>query len=536
LDILSNENRQLFGEQVNDHIEKLNDLLGMRSGERFDPTKARKAGLATRLLEGSTRMLGLARWSHTLELLQRLLECAAAEGWCWDDSLSQIVSEVLETEEQVVAEILSGDIETIDNKEKFQGLQKEIEAILESEIPVSSPAVKSVPDPVFIEANPQMQRRNHGYSTLDKLIALLGGVRDRLDAYAENPDRATGMEHELETAIGESEFLIGIVGDILRRLGDSDRQFRSKVTSQVVFNGVEDFFTLHSRLRDWDAVLESSYDEFSLERETASALAVVLESFLFDIGRMYEDKTGLSLIIKMELSNEGSYLRARISDNGPDFLCDSKVDCDDAIAYYQGLLNVRSLLDARGGLLWVEPERGKVARFQFTMPCSSVQTDYVIIAVKGRDLAVPCHCIESIRKIDGEGIESDANGRFAMVSGMRVPVYGFEEIAAEEIDTGGKNDHLIAIGLAEKRVGLLINDQGRRVGGIKDQLTEGRWASITKQFFHLGEEEYPVVDVRLVLDKISYLQGLNGLQEGHCSFSDDDAVGEEIEETTVPRV
>lgn len=536
MDILSSENRQLFGEQVNDHIEKLNDLLGMGSGEIFDPTKARKAGLATRLLEGSTRMLGLARWSLTLELLQNLLERAASEGWCWDDNLSQIVSEVLETEEQVVAEILSGDIETIDRKEKFQALQKEIEALLEVAGTGASPAAKRAPDPVFIEAKPEIVRHNQGYSTLDRLISLLGSVRDKLDAYTENPGCGTGVEHELETAIGESEFLIGIVGDILRRLGDSDRQILSKVTSQAVFNGVEDFFTLHSRLRDWNAVLESSYDDFSLERESASALAVVLESCLFDIGRMYEDKTGLSLIIKMELSNEGSYLRARISDNGPDFLCDSKVDCDDAVAYYQGLLNVRSLIDGRGGLLWVEPERGRASRFQFTLPCSSVQTEYLIIAVKGRNLAVPCHCIESVRKADGDGIDSDTNGRYAKVSGVRVPVYGFEEIAAEEVDAGGDNSHLIVVGLAEKRVGLFINDQGKRVGGIKDQLTEGQWASVTKRFFHLGEEEYPVIDVRLVLDKINYLQGLNGLQEGHCSFMEDEGIGEEIEETTVPRV
>jgi hypothetical protein len=86
--ILKEENRRLFGEQVNDHIEKLNDLMGLGSGALFNEQVISKACLATRLLEGSTRMLGLDGWSRTLKSFRALMEHSAGSGRCWDEQLS----------------------------------------------------------------------------------------------------------------------------------------------------------------------------------------------------------------------------------------------------------------------------------------------------------------------------------------------------------------------------------------------------------------------------------------------------------------
>jgi len=127
--ILKEENRRLFGEQVNDHIEKLNDLMSLTSGTVFNENAIRRACLATRLLEGSTRMLGLDGWSRTLRMFRELLEKSAGSGRCWDEQLSQIVSEVLETEEQMAAEIFAGELEEIGRSDTFNGLQREIECI-----------------------------------------------------------------------------------------------------------------------------------------------------------------------------------------------------------------------------------------------------------------------------------------------------------------------------------------------------------------------------------------------------------------------
>ena len=71
--MLSSENRQLFGEQVNDHIAKLNDLMGLSCGQPLDRTPVEKATFAGRLLEGSTRMLALDEWCRTLTMFRELL-------------------------------------------------------------------------------------------------------------------------------------------------------------------------------------------------------------------------------------------------------------------------------------------------------------------------------------------------------------------------------------------------------------------------------------------------------------------------------
>ncbi|MCK4235931.1 MAG: hypothetical protein KAX38_02350, partial [Candidatus Krumholzibacteria bacterium] len=364
--LLNEENKRLFSEQVNDHIEKLNDLMGLTSGEAIEEHKIQKTCLATKLLEGSTRMLCLEGWSGTLGMLRELLERSSSMRRCWDEHLSQAVSEVVETEEQVLAEILTGEIEGI-KTETFEGLQKEMEVLLREYFErtgdeVSSEQVASV----FIEPDDAaFNEQSEGFSTLDRLIGSLYRVKDQFGEYLEDQNRGEGMVRELEHAFGESEFYIGLLGGILNKLGDGKKPFLSKVSSSTTLGGVRDFFDLHGRVRKWKAELNTRSDDFSLERESASALAQVLESCLFDICRMYEGRNSFNLIVNVDVTNEGSYLIAKVKDNGPDFLCDSEIDRDDAVAFYKGLLGIRSLLESWGGLLWVEPDRGRSARFQF---------------------------------------------------------------------------------------------------------------------------------------------------------------------------
>ncbi|MCK4351335.1 MAG: hypothetical protein KAX13_10765, partial [Candidatus Krumholzibacteria bacterium] len=80
---MSENNKQLFNEQVQDHIAKLNDLMSMASGATIDDGSMRKAALATKLLEGSTSMLGLDPWSGALSLLRELFNKSCDSRRCW---------------------------------------------------------------------------------------------------------------------------------------------------------------------------------------------------------------------------------------------------------------------------------------------------------------------------------------------------------------------------------------------------------------------------------------------------------------------
>jgi hypothetical protein len=451
--------------------------------------------------------------------------------------MSQIVSEVLEAEEKVLVELMSGNFDSAIQEEDFKGLQNEIEA-LRGECEKKSRVVEQIPDreSVSIEPDGEVIQQTDGFSVIDQLIGSLYRVKDQFREYIEDSNRSAATVKDLELAFGESEFYIGLLNGILHRLGNNSKPFLSKVASGTALDGVRDFFNLHGRVRDWDAELRANSDDISLEREAASTLALLLENCIFDVCRMYEKRTEFKLTVGVDITNEGSYLLARISDNGSDFLCDSKIDREDAVAYYPSLLSVRRILASRGGLLWVEPCHGKDGRFRFTLPHMTTVTSYHVFTAAGVGLAVPAHAVDHVIRCDDVEIMEDPKGRYMNLSDMRIPVFGMEELAPEEIDTGGGRGNVTVVGIAEKRVGIFTEDPGRKTDGILDQLTAGTWASLTTHHLHLGEEEYPVLDVRLVFEKIDYLQRLDGATGEFGSFAGGEGLEESYQESTVPRV
>ncbi|MBN1165344.1 MAG: hypothetical protein JXB45_12245 [Candidatus Krumholzibacteriota bacterium] len=543
--LLNEENKQLFGEQVNDHIAKLNDLMAHGPGWDIDADLIHKTCFANRLLEGSTRMIGLTRWSFTLEMFRELLEKSSRSGRTWDEQLSQIVSEILEAEEQFIAEIVTGGMELIEQMDSFGGLQEELKVLLnesferpdnatsgEGEISVgikdeaAKTGDRSEPEQYAPESDVSPDGGNH-FITLERLIKSLEKVDQRLLDCLEQPDQDTGSLRDLELAFGESEFFLGLVGNILRLWGERGRTFKSKVASGTLLDGIEDFMKMQGRLRNWKTKLRSSADNFSMERALAADLAVALESCIFDIFRMHEEGDGLEVEVNMELVNRGSYLVAKISDNGPDFLCDSEIDSQDPVAYYPSLLKLRGILRNLNCLLWVEPDKGRGGRFSFTYPRTTVMTDYRIFSMSGLEVAVPSHCVDCV--VDkGEGIiEPDPTGGYLELNGSRVPVCRIDELAPEEIDAGEEGSHIAVLGLAEKRIGIFVEGEGGKMEGLFEQHTEGEWASLSRRYLHFGEREYPILDISLTLERYDWIQELNGSIEESSSFVDEVRDGEE---------
>ena len=541
---LSESNKQLFNEQVRDHIEKLNGLMTLASGMAIEAGSIRKVCLATKLLEGSTSMLGIDEWSGTLAMFRELLDMSSRSSRCWDEQLSQIVSEVLETEEQVITDILVREVTEVDFSGSFEGLKREMEFLLsecENKIPPEGekPGIGIKDEGVKLDT--EYDKSNGGYyvesfSTLDRLIDSLNGVRDRFSMYLEDPERRSDIVKNLELAFGESEFFIDLIGDILSRLGDVDRRFLSKVSCGTVLDGVKDFFYLHKMIKGWNAELVSRGDDFSLDRDAASALAIVLEGCLFDVCKLSGAEQGAELEANVDIRSMGSYLFAKIVDDYSNYLCDSELDMDDVFAFYPSLKNILGLLEKWGGLLWVEPDTQSGERFRFTLPITSERTGYLIFPASGRKLAVPCQSVECVLSSAEAPVNEDTRGKYLMMSGTRIPVYGLEELAPDEIKIDSTRSFVMIVGVAEKRTGIYTDDEGMRIEGVIDQVTEGEWSSLMKEVLNVGEDEYPILDVRLVLKRIGFLQGFDDNLEESGTFVADAEVMEETQEATVPRV
>jgi chemotaxis protein histidine kinase CheA len=535
--MLSTENRQLFGEQVNDHVAKLNDLMGLACGKPMDRTPVEKACFAGRLLEGSTRMLGLDEWCGTLTMFRDLLERSLSAGRHWDEQVSQIVCEILEAEELAVAEIVAsedGEIESIN----FSGLKQEIELVLsepfeaEGKIP-SEPGV-SIERETSSEEGPQFEMPSfnsatvetaeqadipeqgesisshaEGFVTIARLQESLRKIDYRLEECLSEGNRGDEAVRDLELAIGESEFFMAMLGSMLSRLGENRKSFRSKVSSSTVMDGLKDFVGVHSRLRNWKTELRTRTDDFSLEREAAADLAVILENCVFDICRMSERSNRRDVSLKIDVSSEGSYMTARVFDDAGDYLSDSEIDRDDAMAYYHGLLQARGLLRKWGALLWVEPGDGSEDRFRFTFPRTSVITDYHLIDSTGTTVAVPKHGVDSVIDLSRIQTENDQGGRFVRFGRSRIPLCRIDEIATDELGMESEGDHAVIIGHAEKRIGILTDGPGKKVEGLLEQVTENSWASVSRRLLHIGEREFPILDVQMVLDRYGRVQGLD---------------------------
>lgn len=534
--ILKEDNRRLFGEQVNDHIEKLNDIMGFSSGAPFSDQAIRKACLATRLLEGSTRMLELGDWSRTLKAFRDLLERSAGAGRCWDEQLSTLVSEILETEEQIVAEILAGELEELARHEQFEGLLKEIECLSNEshETAAAAVTISAAPEADTRPAEHRSEGTEH-VPTFTRLIDSLAAARDMFQEFIDKPSRGEKSVRDLEVAFGESEFYMGLAAETVKMLGKSSKPFTARISCEAVLDGLKDFFGAYLRLRRGNARLATRCAECTLDRESASALAAILIRCIFDVCKRNEVRDDLSLTIGVDIRSEGSFLIAKIQDNSPDYLCDSEIDRDDAGAFYQCFREVRGRIEELGSLLWIEPGGGNDGRFKFTLPRTKAKTDFLIFNASGKKLAVPCYAVDTTVGMDAVEPRRDSGGRCVTLSGGRVPVYAMEEIAVvDEFETSGRADRVLVIGRAEKRVGVLVDGAGRTVDGLAEQVTEGSWASLAKSILNLGEEEFPIIDADLVLRITSSLQGIEGGPEEAGTYADG-GQGNDLE-VAVPRV
>ena len=159
-------------------------------------------------------------------------------------------------------------------------------------------------------------------------------------------------------------------------------------------------------------------------------------------------------------------------------------------------------------------------------------TDYHLFTVSGTSVAIPSRAVETI--LDASSIEIKESGsmRHVQFEGEKIPICALGEIAPEEVDISSNNSQIAIMGLAEKRLGIFFDSSGKKVEGIIDQLTGGEWASITRTILNIGETEYPVLEVGLVLDKYSSVMGYGG-SLGESGFSVEE---EEVEGSVRDRI
>jgi hypothetical protein len=246
---------------------------------------------------------------------------------------------------------------------------------------------------------------------------------------------------------------------------------------------------------------------------------VILENCVYDVCMMAERTRRGPVSVKIDVSASGTWVVVHIYDNAGSYLSDSEIDRDDAMAYYQGLRRVRPLLFRRGGLMWVEPGGEGGERFRFTFPRTTMLTDYHLLDAAGSTFAVQRQSVESVIPLSRAVMHADGGLRHIQLAGKRIPVCAMDELAADELASQKEGDHIVVVGVGEKRLGICSNGQGHKVEGLIEQVTEDGWASLSRRLLHMGEREYPILDIDLLLERYAVIQGLVGEEEETGSWT-----------------
>ncbi|MCD6378984.1 hypothetical protein J7M07_00885, partial [bacterium] len=476
-------------------------------------------------LEGSTRMLGLGGWSETLIMFREFLEKTNVECSRWDENKSQVVSEILEAEEQIADSLSSEGFKDNWDTSLFDGVKKEIEALAEeceqdTQSGSSAENMESDKGVVYIETFPRKLEKVD-FNAFEKLIGLFENLQQGFDSCIENSDRWEERAEDFELKFEESKFYINLVGDLIQEMSGRRDYPSAEISGSLLVSGIRSIVDIYSGMKGWEVSFHTNTDKFSMSGKSASAISKILENCLFDIISLPVLNSDDNLTIELNITCKGSYLEVIIRDNYTRYLNDSEIDHDDPVAFYKGLRVVRNILKDRGGLLWVEPGRGKEGRFKFTFPRTGNETDYYVFDVSGKEICISSYSMEGIYKFDTDKVILEG-GRYYMKSlDKEIPVFGMSELASEEINPGDENNYIIVIGSAEERVGIFSKDYGYKLEGVAGQLVEEHWASISNYLLQIGDHDCAVLDIMLIFSRIEYLRGLEVAFDGSGSVAID---------------
>ncbi|MDZ7859397.1 MAG: hypothetical protein U5O15_01785 [Candidatus Krumholzibacteriota bacterium] len=511
---LGNENIELFKKQIGDHTEKLALLMDNSSGELINETILGRVCFANKLLEGSSRMLGLSDWSETLVILREFLEKINNGGWTWDENKSQVISEIIEIEERITDSISSPDFEDNWNRTVFEGVKKEIELLrVEYEQDVQSTSISnngsSDKESVYIDPPHQMQSNKDDFNVFEELTGLFEYLRNEFKSCIDNNDLLDQMTNEFELKFEESKFYMNLVGSIINKITGRRGHPSAEISSKHLIDGIRDVVKIYSQMKNRKIVFNTNSDEFLISGEAASAFAEIISNCISDIISLQIDGED-DLTIKVDVTCEGSYLEVIVSDDCKRYLKGSEIDQDDPAAFYKGLLFVRDILRAWGGLLWVEPGRSKDFRFKFTFPTDGDKTDYHVFKAMGKEICIPLRCMEEAGEFDPDKNEIVfEDGRYYIdFNSKKIQVFGMRELVSEENNSLDESSNIIIVGSAEERIGIFSNGPGYRFEGLKAQHVEESWGSISRYSLQIGDLSCFVLDVPMLFKRIENLRSL----------------------------
>jgi hypothetical protein len=458
------DSKTLFVKQVQSHSQSLCDLLGCDTTAAAPPNVIERCAVSTRMLAGTSSLMGLMAWEQILAVFEDLLVRYNETGMPWDERIAQVTSEIIEREESLVAAHgadPSVEIESIVGTEELNALREETAALLETIMTAEPPPPAAPPQPppaqpVDVaqfaepalapapqEAAPQPQAPAPPMPgaaappdlAVDPLPAgvPMSGVLNELKQVFRMlmGELSTGAFQEREwssidlVGIRNHLYFLDFYACSIEQMIDRQSPASTVLTCDLtpLKTAMIDFAneTTNTGERAFDIVLTG--EDTRIDPRLLPIAGAILQRMITDV---YNRSEGEALGITINVRNNQGALHWQLTDNGDNFISDSQLDHEDQLAFYPGLKDVRKMLGRHHGVLWVESRDDREIRFEFTIPVSKASDSFMVWGEDSRTFGVRsvqlCDVMEAAAAPRGE----DSYGEFLTIDNKRVPLLNLD--------------------------------------------------------------------------------------------------------------
>lgn len=538
----------LFLSQISNHTEELSGLLSTPTNTPINQAVVERCIVSTSMLASSASLMDLSYWNSFLKTFVELLTTCRDRRLPWGDQLSQVVSEIIEREElliTVAGKDRSKKLKDIVSPAEMEALLEELKECLQmAQTATPSPPPVAPEQPLVPSATVSAQ--HHPYQTdIDPLAALnvesespqpAAQPQDAADVQAQPADalppgtdqplgntvfelqsRTAALVSALAAANWDSEsgaptnieqvrrelslidFYACTMDDILRDCISGSADIRIG-TLQPVRTAIDDCVRILAAGTGRTVSVNFVGDADSIDAQVFFPVTSVLRRMIVDIFARCDDE---SLRIEISVEKRRGSLYWAIRDNGSNFLTDSRVDPDEYLAFYPGLIEGRKHIDILHGLLWVEPGENQRSRFAFTTSASVEGGPFVIWGEGDQRFAVRSSQISDVLDAGSGELQSDSKGDCINREGQRVPVVRLGHLYDEAPLEGNK---IAIVGALEKRIAFYVGDEGTVENGLWMKNAISKWRDLKRGAVEVLGEKLPLLQPQKLFQRHLFIQ------------------------------
>lgn len=558
--------KSLFVKQVVGHSRALCDLLSCDTTAPAPADVMARGRIGTRMLAGSSSLMGFFAWNRALDMYERLLVRYEENKYLWDERVAQVTSELIEKEELLAAAYEtdpSAGLDVAVPSEELEALIREItvaqearcETMTETEPGADTGSAETgghqaqAEDASDAPASPPL---HHAATAVADSNSLADGEPTAMGA---SPTRAmiaevkTAMEQltarvsagELDArpAADTAEF-----EDIRRQLHIVDFYIRS-IDESIATRVVDSSRVPTCGLEPLDVALKCLAGELSAagERRLEIGLAAhevrldprVLPSAGTVLRRLITDVFNRSetspVRVSIEVSQDKGAVHWRLCDNGGNFLSDSRLDCEDQLAFYPGLKVVRKILGKLHSVLHVEPHDNRQIRFEFSSPRTTSPESFVVWNEKADAFAVRSVQLCNLMPVDAAPTGTDSHGEYLTIDNKRVPLIRLD-VLFTGFPAGG--DVIAVIGSLEKRVAFYVPDSGAQREGRTPEGSIPVWHGEQQAVAQVNGKRVALMNADQILSAYMELTsgaGVEGVSGGALEDGSDVSTSQAVSDT-----